>query len=130
MPKNEAYVSILYSQCSTFSSFHVPWPSQETRMILTLEQLQGSWFHSEGFARIIISGDQATVIRYSVGITYSGTVQFRDDGFIVEGDYYHLDSDDTTPAGKAKATFIITKFTESYFVDAFDDRGPYTWYRE
>lgn len=100
------------------------------KVILTLEQLQGSWFHSEGFARIIISGDQATVIRYSVGITYSGTVQFRDDGFIVEGDYYHLDSDDTTPAGKAKATFIITKFTESYFVDAFDDRGPYTWYRE
>ena len=100
------------------------------KVFLTIEQLQGSWLHNQGYERIIVSGDQATVISYTTGITFTGTVQFRDYGFFVEGTYEYAVGSGVLLEGHAKTTCYVSRFTDSYFIDTFDDQGPYAWHKE
>ena len=99
-------------------------------VVLTLEQLQGTWVHSEGYERITVTGDMAFVHWITGDITYSGPVQLKDYGFCVEGTYQYTDGNGDAQEGRIKTTCIISEFTDTYFVDTFDDDGPFTWYKE
>lgn len=99
-------------------------------VVLTLEQLQGTWAHSEGYERITVTGDMAFVHWITGDITYSGPVQLQDYGFCVEGTYQYTDGNGDAQEGRIKTTCIISELTDTYFVDTFDDDGPFTWYKE
>lgn len=97
---------------------------------ISLSQLQGTWVHSEGYTTMRISGSSATVYWHTGGIVYTGPVQLTDYGFYVEGTYESVDNNGNSFTARIKDICYISKFTSTYFVDTFDDNGPFKWYKQ
>lgn len=100
---------------------------------ISLSQLQGTWVRGAGHYKIIISGSTATVHwygSYTGEMVYTGAVQLKDYGFYVEGTYQDVDINGNPFTAKTSTRCYISKFTSTYFIDTFDDNGPYTWYKQ
>ncbi len=106
---------------------------------VSIEQLQGTWrettYGDYGTCVniIVISGNVGTVYKnYSDGRqrVYSGTVQLKDYGFYIEGTYSGVNVNGEPYTVAISTRCYISKFSGNSFVDTFDDRGPYTWYKQ
>lgn len=97
---------------------------------LTLDQLQGTWVHGAGHTTMTISGSTATVYWHPGEIVYTGAVRLRDYGFYVEGTYQDVDINGNPFTAAIRETCYVSKFAGTYFVDTYDDQGPYTWYKQ
>ena len=103
---------------------------------ISIEQLQGVWLltYDDGdYIKMNISGNKATVedVNWDGSIrNWTGSVQLTSKGFKVSGSYQGVNVYGESFTTNTTQHCYVSKITQNYFVDTFDDKGPYTWYKQ